>query len=96
MQSHGKNDSGAKISSEKSAFGCVGGVDARNWRRDAMPLGVKGEVIGTRESASAVRAAERAVSGVFSAVSSQLVRPRKLPSAAWPLARVRLLTYTHT
>ena len=68
-----------------------GGVDGG--RREPVALCVQGEVVGSGESSSAVAARERPVAGVFAAVSSQLVRPRKLPSASRPLTRVRLLAY---
>jgi len=62
--------------------------------RHAMSLGVKGEVIGSWKATSAVVARERPISRVFAAVSSQFVGPRELPSAAWPLTRVRFLAFT--
>ena len=80
---------------EKSKSACgIGWVDrAGGWRRYTVSLGVEGEVIGSRESTSAVAAHERPVSGVFAAVTRQLIRPRELPSAPRPLALVRLLAY---
>ena len=94
MAGYGSGGEAKMQEKSKSASG-IGWVDAGSRRRDAVSFGVEGEVIGARESAAAVGARERPISGVLPAVSSQLVRPSKLPSASWPLARVGLLAYTH-
>ena len=55
-----------------------------------MPLHVQGEVVRSGEGPFAEPALERTVASVFPHVSGELIRPRKLPSAAFPGADVRL------
>ena len=56
-----------------------------------MPLHVKREMVGARESSIAQLAMERFVSRVFPLVSSQLVAPGEPPATVVPAADVGLL-----
>lgn len=58
-----------------------------------MALGVQRQVVGAREAALAVAAAERLGAGVLAVVPRQLVRPGEAPLAALPGALVRLLAW---
>lgn len=58
-----------------------------------VPLHVQRKVIGARECPLAQVALERPVTGVLSIMTSQLVRPREFPPAAFPIAMVWLLAY---
>ena len=57
---------------------------------------VEREVVGAREAAIALCAAERFVAGVFPDVTCQLVGARKLPRARLVRTLVRLLTCNRT
>jgi hypothetical protein len=70
------------------------GSDRRRKRqyRTAVSFGMQCEMIGSGKRTAADVAVERTITGVFSYVSSQLVRSRETPLAIGPFARVGLLT----